>query len=60
MKQTIVSRSTMEAKLIVLGAACTKAERLKSLMNYIPLLTKHIPPISLHRDSQVAIAIAKN
>ncbi|KAK6144709.1 hypothetical protein DH2020_021529 [Rehmannia glutinosa] len=59
-KQTVISRSTMEAELIALDASCTEVEWLKSFLNDIPLLPKSIPPISLHCDNQVVIARAKS
>ena len=49
----------MEAELVALDVACTEAEWLKSFLNDIPLLPKHIPLISLHCDSQVATAKIK-
>ena len=44
-KQTIISRSTMEAELIALDTTCTEAEWIKSLLLDIPLLNKPIPVI---------------
>ena len=58
-KQTIISRSTMEAKLIALDTTCTKAEWIKSLLLDIPLLNKHTRAISLHCDNKVVIELVK-
>ena len=49
----------MDVKSIALDAPSQEAEWLKSLINDITLLPKLVPPISLHCDSQVAIASAK-
>ena len=50
----------MEAALVALDSACTEAKWLKILLNNIPILIKHVLPISIHYDSQVAIAKAKS
>jgi len=55
-KQTIISRSTMEAKIIALNTTTSEAEFLKNLLCDLPLLNKPISPISMHCDSQVAIS----
>ena len=55
-KQTIISRSTMEAEIIALDTATSEAEFLKNLLCDLPLLNKPIPPIPMHCDSQVAIS----
>jgi len=55
-KQTIISRSTMEAEIIFLDTATSEAEFLKNLLCDLSLLNKSIPPISMHCDSQVAIS----
>ena len=56
----IISQSTIEVELIILDATRTEAEWLKSLINGIPLLPNHVPSISLHNDSQAAIARVKS
>nr|KYP46750.1 Retrovirus-related Pol polyprotein from transposon TNT 1-94 [Cajanus cajan] len=55
-KQTIISRSTMEAKIIALDTASSEAKFLKKNLYDFPLLKKPILPISMHCDRQVAIA----
>ena len=55
-KQIIISHSTMEAEIIVLDTATSKAEFLKNLLCDLSLLNKSIPHISMHCDSQVAIS----
>ena len=55
-KQTIISRSTMEAEIISLDTATNEAEFLKNLLCDLPLLNQPVPPISMHCDSQSAIA----
>nr|KYP73871.1 Retrovirus-related Pol polyprotein from transposon TNT 1-94 [Cajanus cajan] len=54
-KQTI-SRFTMEAEIIALDTTSSETGFLKNLLYDLPLLNKPIPPISMHCDSQVAIA----
>jgi len=46
----------MEAEIIALHTASSEAKFLKNLLCALPLLNKHIPPISMHCDSQVAIS----
>ena len=55
-KQTIISRSTIEAKTIALDNATSEADFLKNLLCDLSLLNKPIPPISVHCDSQVVIS----
>ena len=59
-KQTIISRFTMEAEIIVLDIATSEAEFLKNLLCDLSLLNKSIPPISTHCDSQVVISKVTN
>ena len=54
-KQTIISRSTMEAELIALDTTCTEAEWIKNLLAEIPLVSKPMPAISIHCDSKAVI-----
>ena len=46
----------MDVEIIALDTATSEAEFLKNLLCDLPLLNKLIPPISMHCDSQVAIA----
>ena len=46
----------MKIEIITLDAATSKAKFLKNLLCDLPLLNKPIPLISMHCDSQVAIA----
>ena len=46
----------MEAEIIALHTASSEAKFLKNLLCTLPLLNKHIPPISMHCDSQVVIS----
>ncbi|KAK9691301.1 hypothetical protein RND81_09G188100 [Saponaria officinalis] len=55
-KQSIISRSTMEAEIVALDTACMEAEFLKSLLFDLPMLSKPIPPISMNCDCQAAIS----
>ena len=56
LKQTIISRYIMEAKIIVLDINTSEAEFLKNLLCDLSLLNKSIPLISMHCDSQVVIS----
>ena len=50
----------MEAKLVALDVIFIEAEWLKSFWKIFFFLPKPKPPISLHCDSQVAIAKVKS
>ena len=55
-KQTIISRSTMESKIIALDTATSEVEFLKNLLCDLSLLNKPMPPILMHCDSEVDIS----
>jgi len=55
-KQTIISHSIMEAKIIALDAATSETKFLKNLLCDLPLLNKSILLILMHCDSQVVIS----
>jgi hypothetical protein len=59
-KQTIIARSTMESEFVALELTGSEAEWLRNFLVSIPLGTKPTPSVSIHCDSQSAIAIAKN
>ena len=59
-KQTCIAYSTMESELIALELTGQKAEWLKGLLAYMPLLGKQATPISLHCDLQAALGVAHN
>ena len=59
-KQTIISNSTMETKLIAFALASQKANWLKDLLCETPLWEKPIPLILIHYDSTVTIGRVKN
>ena len=50
----------MEFEFVALEKAGTKAEWLRNLLVDIPKRDKPLPSISLHCDSQAAIACARN
>nr|XP_023909330.1 equilibrative nucleotide transporter 3-like [Quercus suber] len=58
--QTCNARSTMESEFVALENAGTEAEWLRNLLADIPKWDKPLPSISLHCDSQAAIACARN
>jgi len=49
----------MEAKLIALDATCSEAEWLKDLIFEFPIVSRHVPPISIHTDSKSSIELVK-
>ena len=59
-KKTIISNSTMEAKLTSLALASEEANWLRDLLYEIPLWKKPIPPILIHCDSTTTIGRVKN
>ena len=59
-KKTCITRSTMAAKFIALKKASSEAEWLKNLLATIPLWTRPPSSVSMHCDSQAAIAKAKS
>jgi hypothetical protein len=59
-KQTILTKSTMEAELVALESATTEAEWLKELLMDLPMVAKPIPVILLHCDNQSVITIVGN
>jgi hypothetical protein len=59
-KQTILTKSTMEAKLVALESSTTKAKWLKELLMDLPMVDKLVPAILLHCDNQSVIQIVGN
>ena len=59
-KQTILTKSTMEAELVALESATTEAEWLKELLMDLPMVDKLVPAILLHCDNQSVITIVGN
>ena len=59
-KQTCITRSTMEAEFIALEKTSSEAEWLRNLLAYIPLWTRLTPSVSMRCDSQTAITKAKS
>jgi hypothetical protein len=54
-KQTILTRSTMEAELTTLDTATVEAEWLRELLMDLPVVEKPIPAISMNYDNQTVI-----
>jgi hypothetical protein len=54
-KQTILTRSTMEAELTTLDTASLEAEWLRELLMDLPVAEKHVPTISMTYDNQTMI-----
>jgi hypothetical protein len=50
-KQTILTRSTMEAKLTALNTALVEAEWLRELLMDLPMVEKPVPAISMNCDN---------
>ncbi|GKE42424.1 hypothetical protein Tco_1469708, partial [Tanacetum coccineum] len=59
-KQTILSQSSMESKIIALATASEEASWLRCLLAEIPLWEKLIPVVLIHCDSTAAIAKVQN
>ena len=59
-KQTCITRSTTEVKFIALEKTSSKAKWLRNLLVDIPLWMRPTSSMSMHCDSQVAIAKVKN
>ena len=51
-KQSILTRSTMEAKLTTLDTASVEAEWLRELLMDLPVVEKLVPAISMNCDNQ--------
>jgi hypothetical protein len=51
-KQTILTKSTMEAKLTTLDTALVEAEWLRELLMDLPVVEKSVPAISMNYDNQ--------
>ena len=54
-KQTILTKSTMEAELTALDTASTEAEWLSELLSDLPVVEKPIPAILMNCDNQTVI-----
>jgi hypothetical protein len=54
-KQTILTRSTMEAELTTLDIASVEAEWLHELLMDLPVVEKPVPTISMNCDNQTVI-----
>lgn len=59
-KQTINTRSTMEAEFVALDKAGEEAEWLRNFLEDIPLWPKPVTAICIHCDNQAALSRAKN
>jgi hypothetical protein len=55
-KQTILTRSTMEAELAALDTATVEVEWLRELLMDLPVVEKPIPAILMNCDNQTVIA----
>src|SRR3989337_2864470 len=59
-KQTILTRSTMEAELTSLDTSCIKAEWLRELLMDLPVVDKPVPAVLMNCDNQTVITKAKS
>jgi hypothetical protein len=59
-KQTILTKSTMEAELVAFESATTEAEWLKEILMDLPMVDKPVTTILLHCDNQSMITIVGN
>jgi hypothetical protein len=54
-KQTILTRSTMEAELAALDTTTMEADQLHELLMDLPIVEKPLPTILINRDNQMVI-----
>jgi hypothetical protein len=54
-KQTILTRSTMETKLIALDTTTVEVDWLRELLMDLPIVAKYLPTILMNCDNQTAI-----
>jgi hypothetical protein len=54
-KQTILTRSTMEAELTALDTGTVEADWLRELLMDLPIVEKHLPTILMNYDNQMVI-----
>ena len=59
-KQTILTRSTIEAELTALDTATIEAECLRELLMDLPIVEKSIPAILMNCDNQTVIVKVNN
>jgi hypothetical protein len=59
-RQTILTRSTMEAELIALDTATVESEWLRELLMDLPVVEKYVPAILLNCDNQTVIIKVNN
>jgi hypothetical protein len=59
-KQTILTKSTMEAELMALDTASTEAKWLRELLMDLPVVEKPIHVILINYDNQTMITKLKN
>jgi hypothetical protein len=59
-KQTILTKSTMEAELAALDTTSTETEWLRELLIDLPVVEKPIPAILINCDNQMMITNLKN
>jgi hypothetical protein len=54
-KQTILTRSTMEAELTALDTATVEANWLRELLMYLPIVEKPLPAMMMNYDNQTVV-----
>jgi hypothetical protein len=59
-KQTILTKSTIEAELVALETTTSEAEWLRELLMDLPVVSKPVPAILLHCDNESVITIVGN
>jgi hypothetical protein len=59
-KQTILTRSTMEAELVALESAAVEAEWIRELLSDLPILDKPIPAVLTYCDNQTVLVKVKS
>ncbi|CAM8987324.1 unnamed protein product [Rhodiola kirilowii] len=59
-KQTLITRSTMEAEFVALDKCGEEAKWLRNFVEDIPEWKMHVPPICVYCDNQSKIGRAQN
>lgn len=59
-KQTILTRSTMEAELVALDSATIEAEQLRELLSDLPVLENSIPAVLTYCGNQTVLVKVKS
>jgi hypothetical protein len=59
-KQTILTRSTVEAELVALDSVVVEAEWIQNLLSDLPIMDKPVPPVLTYCDNQTVLVKVKS